>query len=799
MLWTYLKIAYRNLKRHRLITFINLFGLGLSMSVGMMEMVILQSELSYDKFHLHPDRTYRVFSEYTQKKGNHWKIASTPLPLSPYLLTDSGAIEASVNIYPAFKGTAKVEAKELYLNGAFTQPSFFQVFGFSLAEGNPRTALAEPNTMILSQATATRFFGNEKALGKSIYVQGCGLYVVTGILKEAPGKSHLDFDAYASASSIPVLERNKLLPARKDDWGNLQASYTYIVLKKGIGSRQLEGELHAAAQELNRQDKNGLTAFHLQPIEKVSPSGDDLYNDIGRGTTWSKLWVGIDVSLIILIAACFNYTNLTIARALTRAKEVGVRKIAGAKRYQIFGQYLVESMVQAFLALAFAWVVLSLIIRYAPFNDGYEMIPSAWKYNGAYILSTIGFALFTGLLAGTAPAWILSAFKPLRVLKNLSTARIFGKVGIQKSLIVFQYSLSLVIIIFLATFVRQFSFLGNLDTGFKRDNVVVLSLGEMEAKLAAPRLAEVSGIRSVSTLSVPLNPHFSGERSQGWVGADKKDGLSVDYFYTDENFIPSMHIRLLAGRNFTHSPDTTGEREVILNARAIRGLGFKSFDEALGQRLHINDSLSLDIIGVVNDIRYENAGKPINPMAFRHKESACHYLFLDVDTRDKTALIQRLSASWASIAPKIPFSASWLDEDIKDNDSQRTTISLLGYLAFIAIGIATLGLLGLVIFTVETKRKETGIRKVMGASNVQIVRLLSKRFIRLLIIAGAIAVPIGYVMGVLFLRNFTDRVGNLLPAAMGCFLFLLGIGLLTIFSQTWRAAQENPVNNLRTE
>jgi putative ABC transport system permease protein len=790
MFWTYLKIAYRNLKKNRLLTFINLFGLGFSMSLGMMEMVILQNELSYDRFHPHPDRTFRILTDYTQKKGNHYRLATTPLPLSGALLADKGVVEAAVSIHPAFKGTVKMENKEeLFINGAYTQPSFFKVFGFSLAEGDPGTALQQPNTMVLSGATATRFFGNEKAVGKSLYVQGRGLFVVTGVLAKT-GKSHIDFDAYASSASEAPSAAN---------WGDLQAGYTYVLAKEHSNAGELNNELHTMVQQFNQLDRNGHARFDLQPLEKITPASEELYFDIGGGTGWTKLWVGIDITLIILIAACFNYTNLTIARALTRAKEVGVRKIVGARRYQVFLQYLTESVVQAFLALAFAWLLLSMIIRYAPFNDGYEMVPSSWEYNTVYVLCTVGYALFTGLLAGVAPAWILSAFRPLRVLKNLSTAKIFGKVGLQKSLVVFQYSLSLVIIIFLATFFRQFSMLSTADPGFKRDNVLVIPLAGTNAEVVSSRLAMVSGVRSVSAFSVPLQSHFAGTSAQAWLDHRPKDAISLNCFYADDAFIPTMGIQLLAGRNFGLVTDTSSEREIILNERAMKSLGFAHYDEALGKKIRLSDSLALEVIGIVNDFKYENAGKPVNPMAFRNKQGAYKYLYVGVESKDRPALVQRVTATWASVAPKVAFSPSWLDEALAENNSQRATISLLGYMAFIALSIATLGLLGLVIYTVETRRKETGIRKVIGASSSQIVGLLSKRFVRLLLISGAIAVPIGYTLSFLFLQNFVLRVGHSLLNAMACFLFLLSVGLVTIFSQTYRASLENPVHSLRTE
>ena len=715
------------------------------------------------------------------------------------LLTDTSVIEETVNIYPAFNGVASTDAKELYLDGAFTTPSFFKVFGFSLAAGNTETALAMPNTMVVTKATAEKFFGDVNPIGKSINLKGRGIFTITGMLNDVPGKSHISFDAYASAASIPLLEKNKLLPDKSNDWNDFKSAYTYVLLKKGFDKKPLAGQLQAIAANFNKEDKNGQTHFGIQPIEKVRPSSDNLYNDIGGGTTWTKLWVGIDVSLIILLAACFNYTNLTIARALTRAKEVGVRKIAGAKRHQLFVQYIVESVLLSFCALAFAWLLLSFIIQYAPFNDSYEMIPSSWKYNTPYILCTIGFALFTGLLAGTAPAWILSAFKPLRVLKNLSTAKIFGKISLQKTLIVFQYSLSLIIIIFLFTFYRQFTYLGAEDPGFKRDNVLVVPLEGLNAQIVSQKIANVSGVQSVAGLSATFRSRFSGMLSPAWIDNQQKEGISLNYFFADAAFIPSMKLQLMAGRNFETLSDTSSERDIILNARAAQNFGFKTNENAIGKKLWVNDSTALNIVGVIKDFKYENAGKLIAPMAFRNKRGSYNYLFVSVANTDKKAVNDRIALALKSLAPSRPFSSSWLDKDLDTNNSQRATISLLGYLAFIALSIATLGLLGLVIYTVETRRKEIGIRKVIGASKKQVVGILSKGFIRLLFIAGAIAIPIGYTFSFLFLQNFVIRVGYGLFSAIACFVFLLSIGLFTIISQTYKASCENPVKSLRTE
>jgi len=783
MLLSYIKIALRNLRRNQLISFINIFGLGLSMSIGLMELVRIQDALSYDKFHPYPNRTYRVISAYRQNDGQHWKLASTPSPLRDALRTDTADIEQIVTINTNLNGPATAAGTELNLNAAFTEPSFFRVFGFTLASGDPQTALDNPGSIVLTSATARRFFGAADPMGKFISFGKKGQFLVTGILATPPTKSHIDFDAYAAGSTI-----------LSNDWGDCRATYTYV-LAKNTGS--LKGQLKTIAAAVNKTDKQGVLSFDIQPLATITPGSSDIYNDIGRGTSWSKLWIETDITLLLLIAACFNYTNLTVSRALTRAKEVGVRKINGARRYQIFIQYIVEACITAFLALGFAWLLFSLIVRYAPFNDGYEMVPSSFHYNIPYVLATLGFALFTGLLAGAAPAWMLSSFRPLRVLKNLTTARLFGSIGLQKTLIVFQYSLSLVLVIFLSAFYRQFAFLSAKDRGFKRDNVLVVPLNGADKDRVASTLAGTSGVTSVSGLSVAFKPRYEGARGPGWIDKNQKGQININYFFADHAFIPAMKIDLLAGTNFT--ADDSTERSVIINTKAAGLLGFTRPANALGQRLWVNDSTPLTVIGVTKDFTYEGAGRPIDPTAFRNKKGTCSYLYIDAGASDKKTATQRLAAAWHRVAPQQPFTSSWLDDDIAGMDSQSASLSLLGYLAFMAVTIATLGLLGLVIYSVETRRKEVSIRKVIGANQTQLVRLLSRRFIKLLLIAGAIGLPIGGTLSFLFQMNFAERPGNGWLAATACYIFLLCIGLITVLSQTYAAARQNPAPALKTE
>ena len=798
MLKNYFKIAVRNLLKNRLTSFINIFGLGLSMSVGLMIMIRLQDALSYDKFHPLPDRTYRLTSDYNKKNGEHWQMASTPLPLNTALIKETNSIESVVTIYPALNGKATAEGKEIYIGAAFTEPSFFTIFGFSLAQGNPATALQQPNAIIINKTTAEKFFGSNGAIGKVINMENGTSFIVTGVLNDAPGKSHLNYDAYASYSSIAQIEKDKILPEKSIDWYAFNAAYTYVLLKKGVTKSFLQSKLNTIANELNRNNKDGIAAFHIQSLNKITPGHDYLSNDIGNGGSWMKIYFELGIALLILLAACFNYTNLTIARALTRAREVGIRKIVGAKRSQVFAQYIFESVLLSLLSLCFAWIILSFIIRYAPFNDDYEFIPSAFHYNSTFLSWSVAYAIFTGLIAGSAPAWILSAFTPLRVLKNLSTARILGKVSLQKSLIVFQYSLSLVVIIFLFVFYKQFSFMAHAEPGFKKDNVMIVPIHGMNEKIAAQKIANVSGVKSVSATSAKFGKHFSGMNAPVWL-SNKKDALMLNYYYADVTFVPSMKFEVVAGKNFPGASEDSKEQYILLNEKAVHALGFNETYKAVGQKLWLNDTTQAEITGVLKDFNYENAGKAISPLAFRSKNDSYSYLYIGTEGRDKKSLEARVKIALNNSQSLPSVSTSWLDDDLDKSNSQTATISLLGFLGFIALAIATLGLLGLVVYTVEVKGKEISIRKIIGASEKQLVSILSKSFIKLLLIAGLIAMPVGWLLAYIFLQNFSLRTKFGFINVMMCFLFLLIIGLFTIISQTYKAAAANPVRNLRSE
>jgi putative ABC transport system permease protein len=795
MIRNYITIAWRNLLKNRLFSFINIFGLALSMSVCMMVMVRLIDNFSYDRFHPDAAHTFRIISNVKNIDGREWSLASTPLPLHARLQEDQALIDACVSLYSAVHDNASNGEKEIFLNGAFTQPSFFKVFGFSLVAGNPMTALGEPNSIVIDQATAKKFFGDENPLGQLLSFDKLGSFQITGVLRDAPGKSHINFDVFISESSISLLEKNHKLLERLNNWSPFEHAYTYVLINKNNKRANLDAALARISAEINKGSTSGTFTLETQALTSITP-GIEIYNEIGRGGTWGKIIIEMGVAIIILLAACFNYTNLSIARALTRMREVGIRKIAGARRSQIFTQYIVESVLVAVVALIFAQVLLSFIMEYKPFNDGYEFVPEM-KIGVRTFGYFLFFALFAGILAGALPAWILSSFRAVKMLKNVAVEKIMGGLTWRKMLIVFQFSLSLVILIFLSAFYKQFSFMASADNGFQRKNILSIPITSSHAEILATAIASLSGVEGVTALSNKFGGRTAGT-TQASMERGNSQPINLDYYFADKATISVMDLRLMAGKSFSET-NTAFEKQIILNQKAVELLGFKNIRDAIGAKIWVDDSLEMEITGVIADFYHKGVGRSISPMALRNKVGAHNYLMVRFNPASKAAMITPIETIFKKLNPDNAFSFQWIDQELHDWNDQSASISLLGFLAFMTVAIASLGLLGLVVYTVEIKRKEIGIRKIIGASIHQIMTLLSKGFVGLLLIAGVIALPIGFALSKLFLMNFAKQVDFGIGTLILSFVFLLTVGLSMITSQTYKASVENPVKSLRSE
>ena len=797
MLKNYFKIAFRNLGKHKLFSFINIFGLALSMCIGLIVIMRLQDDFSYDRFHPAPERTYRIISDVTNQQGQDFRLASTPLPLADALKNNYGFIENTARIYPAWSGKAAADHKSLEVKLAFTEPSFFKLFGFTLEAGNAGTALIDPNKIVLSKQAATRFFGDENAIGKSLVLEEMGSFLITGVLESSTNKSHIGYDIYCSMSSIAALEKSGSLPPNTSDWANVMSGYTYVLLKEGVDKKQLISALNnitATFKTSGIADKSRII-FDVQSITKIAP-GEDLANGIGRGATIGKIAAEVTIALIILVSACFNYTNLSIARSLKRAKEVGIRKVSGAMRSNIFLQFIIESVVISLFALVLAWVMMESLKNYTALRS--EFFPEGVSMNAALAGWFLLFSLFAGLLAGIIPAITLSAFKPVEVLKNLANVQLFGRNGLRKVLIVFQFSLSLVVIIFMLVFNKQFHYMATADYGFNRHRIINIPLQGANYRLLKNGIAAISGVERVSATSDNLGRSASGSVNVKQQPAD--EAIHMRYYDVDENFADNMQLKMIAGDALSPTVNDE-EKTVLINEKALAALKIPTAPDAIGKTILLDDSIKVQVAGVIKDFHFEGFENTIKPMVFRSREKAFNYMNVktSVDEADAASLIASVKSTWKKMNPNQALSYDWFDRQFYESKLATGTVSMLGLLSMMGITIACLGLLGMVVYTVEGRIKEISIRKVLGAGVATIMKLLSKSFLKLVLLSMLIAAPIGWICGYLFLQIFAVRVSigvGILTLACGAVLLM---ALLVIGSQVIKVAKANPANNLRAE
>lgn len=796
MLINYLRIAFRNLARQKMFTLINIFGLALSMSISLLVLMHLRDQLGYDRFHPDTQRLYRIISEVSNKQGNTFRLATTPLPLANELSRNYDFIENTVRIYPLGSKKAGIGNKQLPINACFTDPGFFDLFGFRVIEGRGREGLAQPNSIILSLETAKKFFGNSKAIGRVLHFDQLGDFQVTGILDKPAGKSHINFEALVSMSSVAYLENSGRLNSNSQNWSNGTSAYTYVLLKKGAAKKQLAQAVEQVSNNLMKQSKlegrEGFS-FEAQSFNSII-LGEDLAFNLGNSGSRGKMLAEIGIALIILLSACFNYTNLSLARALKRGKEVGIRKVAGAFRMQIFAQFIIESVLLSIISLGFACLLLKLMMDNSIFS---EMIPAGATLSPGLFIWFFIFSLFTGLLAGSLPAWTLSSFRPVEVLKNLANIKLLGSNGLRKSLIVIQFTLSMVIIIFTITFFRQFRYMAMADPGFNARNILSVPVAAPALELFVNEVSKVRGVELVSAVSV--NPGKEAAGSVNIRNAQGNDPIPMEYYDVDSNFIRNMDLDLLAGKTFTLAQTNSSETQVILTRAAMGPLNFKTPDDAIGKIVWMDDSTNVEVIGVISDFYNRGLEQPYRPIMLRNRTELLQVLNIRTLNDHDNSVLEEVQTIWKNINPDQPFEGKWLYDELYQRKSAWGTISILGFLSIISITLASLGLLGMVVYNTEARKKEISIRKVMGASVSALIMLLSRGFIRLVLIGGLIAMPLGYVLGYFFLAIFANRVGMGFGFMVLGLASMLGIGLLIIGSLVFKVAMANPVTNLRTE
>ncbi|MXV13979.1 ABC transporter permease [Hufsiella ginkgonis] len=788
MLKSYFKIALRNLWKHKLFSFINIFGLAAGMAVSLLALIDLKSAYDYDLFHPYPEQTYRIITDLELKEGKESAWASTPIQVGNMLRKYSFTKEC-VQVFPA-RMELSTETDMLPQELSYVDPDFFRVFGFRLQRGS---FSGDPYTIVIDQATATRFFGKKDPIGKTLKRKTGNAFTVTGILAKPAGKTHFDCKAFAAASTLREIRGER----KPDSTWSEAACFTYVRLKDGISRAALDKVLPAigtlATKEMSASVIRSM-GFRAQQLAAISPDREGLLVIAGHQVDMSVILVQIGVGLVTLLLAGFNYVNLTLARSLTRAREVGVRKVIGARKWHLWAQFVVESMILS----AFALLLSIGMLQPLQSLNVVKKIVDGVQWDAKLWIILVSFTLVAGLLAGLVPARLLASFSPVMALKGQNKPLVFKGLTLRKVLVVSQFAISLTGIIFMLVMYRQMNFMGTGQYGFTKSNILNIGLDDKDARIVTAEVLKQPGIEQVTASSGLMALSHPAEITAQT--ADKQVAAKVCVQAADANFVPVFGLTLLAGDNLPASASDSAGTAVLLNERAIAALHLRNPAEAIGQLVWLSDSVSARVSGVVKDFHFMSMKYGIDPLMIRYQPKSFRLLQVKVSaSAAPEQVVAGVSQRLAGIIKPSQQEIRWYEQELYDHHFHAEDQLFIGVFTGMVLSIACLGLLGMVTYTSEVRTKEVGIRKVMGATVSQVVFLLSRDFIWLLCFAALIAFPAGITFGMMFLRNYAYHASIGVFTVLSGFVVLFVIGGLTIGWQTFRTAASNPVRSLRNE
>lgn len=817
MIRNYFNIAIRNLAKNRLYAALNIFGLTIGTLCCLYILLYVQDERSYDKHHTAAERLYRVTTElsFPDTKDPHRMSTCSP-PIIPAMQAEFPEVESSTRVLdPAPFGVErylfKVGDKVFYQNtGYVVDSTFFETFDYHFLAGNPKKALNAPQSMVISEALAIKLFNTTDALNKTLKVTGQveeETYKVTGVFNNSLGKSHLMPDFFTPMNSRGMGEY-----VRSDNsWAGNNFLYGYLKFKPGTDVQAFEAKL-AAFIERNggdqlRQMKMQKKLF-LQPVRAIHTSADGL--EVSKGTSERFLNMLLLIAGFIQLVACINFMNLSTARSTRRAKEVGVRKAVGAGRSSLMGQFLSESMLMTLIAVGLAvplvWLLLPLLNQITGASLSLQLTQD-WSTWGIIV----GLVLLTGVIAGSYPAFYLSSFNPLSIFRGMrDTKTSRGAINFRKVLVVSQFVISSVLIIGAVVIQRQLNYLLKEDMGFEKNQKIVFpvranesrpQLGAFRNRLAA--LPEVAGVTGMSAYPGQFVPN---DISMYKDGEDMNSTTVIRFAFTDEKFLNTLKVKLLAGRNFT-ARDTSSDEfkaKVIVNETVLKAMNIP-LEKAPGMVLRSDRGegvqIQLTIIGVMQDINFERMSEKVVPYMVRvSPPEFLPQVITDVTTTDYPVFVQKAQQIWGELFPGIPFEYTFLDQEVaKLYQAERTFSDIIGTFTLVAIFISCLGLFGLSVFAAEQRMKEIGIRKVLGASVGSLTGLLAKDFIILVVLSICIASPIAWYLMNQWLKDFAYRIEIQWWVFVLAGLIAVAVAFLTVSVQSVRSALANPVKSLRSE
>tara|TARA_R110000737_G_scaffold352425_1_gene398371 strand:- start:1877 stop:4510 length:2634 start_codon:yes stop_codon:yes gene_type:complete len=801
MFGNYFKTSVRSMARNKLFTAINVVGLAVSMSVGLLLISLLYEIGQVDSFHANKDRIYRIISKRQTSNGGARDFASASLVAAERVRDEVPGVEKVVVMNGGLRGDVGVDDHMVTVAGFWASEQFFEVFSFELKRGNPLTALYAPNAAVLTESSAKKLFGSTDPVGKTISFESTGRsasagdnveYTVTGVMQDIPHNSHLQFDLLVSYSTYQKSGSD----GDSRDWADMMSDNVYVLLDQSNARAVLDSNLERISKEENEasEDAGTIVTAAAQAFTDIVP-GPALINWRGPSLDVKVVWILSGLAFVILLSACFNYTNLSIARSLRRSKEVGIRKVVGAQPGHIFSQFVLEavlvSMLSLLISLPLYWVIRGEFLQLEEFAGGLLKLnislPAFWLF--------LVFSVVVGLAAGFLPALAFSKIRSLQLSGRLMSRPVKGP-GLRRTLIVLQYAFSLAFITAAGIAYKQFHYSVNFDLGYDTKNVLNIDLQQNNPEVVIEKLKQIKEVEDVAqSFSVLSTGYYWYTRARYLT-----DSAYFNFNSIDENYIPLLDHKLLAGNNFHHMAADVKSAGVIVNEKFIERLGIGSPEEAIGKIVYFN-GVKESVLGVVEDFHYGMLDSPVEPFVFRYTPQ--NYKVVHVKLRDGALLaaMDEISRTWDELDPSHPLKAEFYDQHIEAAYQEYLTmVKVVGFLAFISLSIASLGLLGMVVFTTESRLKEISIRKVLGATEGSLFYLLSRGFVVLLILASLLAVPATtwvFEHVVLSETIYKAPVGPL-ELLSGVFLVLL-IALLAIATQTIKAARTNPVKILRSE
>ena len=788
MLKNYLKIALRSIQRHKGFSFINLTGLAVGLAAFILIAIYVQYELSFDRYHENSNRIYRVI-----RPGR----AVTPPPLGPTLMEEFPEVISAARIIMS-QNVLVSPGEENYLEDKvyWADPETFDIFTIPFIKGNPKTSLTDPSAILLSESTARKYFGNKDPMEKILSIgQGRYDYKVSGVFHDMPPNSHFVMDVI-----LPLTSYFQITKSDRTSWYKNYV-YTYFLLQEGVHPESLENKFPAFIKKFKYKgsavEGRDIPTWSAQPLNKIHLHSH-LRQEIEAKNDVKYIFLFFFFFFLILFIACVNYMNLATARSTQRGKEVGMRKVVGAKRAQLMKQFLGESVAMALLSMMISIILVLIILPV--FNRLVErqlsLNPAA---NLQLFFGLVVITIFAGLFAGSYPAVVISGFKPISVLRRAFTKSSKGS-SLRNILVLMQFSIT-VILIFCTLIVReQLHFIKNTDMGYSKDQIITISVHDRAVrkniKTIKTELLRSSDVLGVST-SDSLPNNIDTFTHPDWLNTDPDSDIAIYYNTADYDFIHLFGIKIVEGRNFSEDFPSDKNGAFLINEAAVKAAGWES---PIGREIAHWRGDTGKIVGIIEDFHLHSLHSPIDPLYIFLDESDFSYISIKIKSASIPATIDYVKGIMKKFSPRYPFVYSFFDDLFeKAYKTEQRMFTIFGSFSILAIIIACLGLFGLISFATEQRTKEIGIRKVLGASVQGIVGLLITKFIKWVLMANIIAWPLAYFAMNKWLQNFAYRTDMSIWIFIISGLTALAIALLTVSYQSIKAATANPVDSLRYE